>query len=162
MKLESLRDLFIEQLQDLYDAEQRITKALPKMEKAATSPELKAAFRKHLKETEGQVERLEQIFEHLGEKAKVKTCKAMQGLIAEGEETIKEDAEDAVKDAALIAAAQRVEHYEMAGYGTVRSYAKILKETACLKLIEATFKEEEATDEALSELAESVINLQAV
>src|SRR5262245_8302638 len=110
----------------LYDAENRITKALPKMAKAATSPALKAAFEKHLAETRDQVDRLEQVFEHLGEKAKKHTCKAMQGLLEEGEETIKEDAEPDVKDAALIAAAQRVEHYEMAGYGTVRAYAKLL------------------------------------
>jgi ferritin-like metal-binding protein YciE len=161
MKLESLRDLLIEQLQDLYDAENRITKALPKMMKAASSSELKAAFQKHLKETEGQVTRLEQVFEHLGEKAKKKTCKAMQGLIEEGEETIKEDADAEVKDAALIAAAQRVEHYEMAGYGTVRAYAKQLKEPAVVKLLEATYAEEEATDEALSELAETTINVEA-
>ncbi len=162
MKLESLRDLLVEQLQDLYDAEHRITKALPKMAKAATSPELKAAFEKHLAETEGQVTRLEQVFEWLGEKAKKKTCQAIKGLIEEGEETIKEDAEPEVKDAALIAAAQRVEHYEMAGYGTVRTYAKLLKEKAVLKLLKETMAEEVATDKALSELAESTINLQAV
>jgi len=114
MKLESLRDLLIEQLRDLYDAEHQLTKALPKMAKAAASPELKAAFQKHLAETKGQIERLDQVFEVLGEKARKKACKAMQGLIAEGEETIKENAEPDVRDAALIAAAQRVEHYEMA------------------------------------------------
>jgi ferritin-like metal-binding protein YciE len=161
MKLESLRDLLVEQLQDLYDAEHRIIKALPKMAKAATSSELKAAFEKHLTETEGQIERLDQVFTQLGEKAKKKACKAMQGLIEEGEETIKEDAEPEVKDAALIAAAQRVEHYEMAAYGTVRAYAKQLKEPAVVKLLEATYQEEEATDEALSELAESAINVEA-
>src|SRR5947209_3144272 len=117
MKLESLRELLVEQLQDLYDAEQRITRALPKMEKAASSPELKAAFRKHLGETEGHVKRLEQVFQQLGQSARAKTCKAMEGIIAEGEETIKQDAEPEVRDAALIASAQRVEHYEMAGYG---------------------------------------------
>ena len=162
MKLETLRDLLLEQLQDLYDAEKRITKALPKMAKAATSTELKAAFEKHLGETEGHVERLEQAFETLGEKAKTKTCKAMQGLLAEGEETIKEDAEPEVKDAALIAAAQRVEHYEMAAYGTVSAYAKLLKEKAVLKLLQDTLAEEKATDEALTELAESSINVAAV
>ena len=162
MKLQSLRDLLIEQLQDLYDAEHRITKALPKMAKAATSSELKAAFEKHLTETEGQIERLDKVFDHLGAKAKKKTCKAMQGLIEEGDETIKEDAEPEVKDAALIAAAQRVEHYEMAGYGTVRAYAKLMKEPAVVKLLEATFAEEEATDEALSELAETTINVEAM
>ncbi|MFO0957404.1 MAG: ferritin-like domain-containing protein [Isosphaeraceae bacterium] len=162
MKLESLRDLLLEQLSDLYDAENRITKALPKMAKAASSPELKAAFQKHLKETEGQVERLEQAFEALGQKAKKKTCLAIKGLIEEGEETIQEDAEPEVKDAALIAAAQRVEHYEMAGYGTVCAYAKLLKEKEVLKLLKQTMAEEVATDEALSELAESTINLEAV
>lgn len=162
MKLESLRDLLIEQLQDLYDAENRITKALPKMAKTATSPLLKAAFEKHLAETEVQVGRLEQVFEQLGEKAKKKTCKAMQGLIEEGSETMKEDAEPEVLDAALIAAAQRVEHYEMAGYGTVMAYARLLKETQVLDLLKQTFAEEQATDEALSQLAESTINIQAV
>jgi ferritin-like metal-binding protein YciE len=161
MKLESLRDLLVEQLQDLYDAENRITKALPKMAKAATSPALKAAFEKHLRETEGQVKRLEQVFEALGETAKTKTCKAMQGLIAEGEETMSENAEPEVLDAALIASAQRVEHYEMAGYGTVRSYAKLLKEDAIVRLLEQTLQEEKATDEALTTLAESSINVEA-
>jgi ferritin-like metal-binding protein YciE len=161
MKLQSLRDLLVEQLQDLYDAEHRITKALPKMAKAATSPDLKAAFEKHLTETEGQIDRLDQVFDAMGVKAKKKTCKAMQGLIEEGEETIKEDAEPEVKDAALIAAAQRVEHYEMAGYGTVSAYAKLLNEKAILKLLQATFAEEKATDEALTELAESTINIEA-
>jgi ferritin-like metal-binding protein YciE len=161
MKLESLRDLFVEQLQDLYDAEHRIIKALPKMAKAATSPELKAAFEKHLAETEAQIDRLDQVFDAMDLKAKKKTCKAMQGLIEEGEETIKEDAEPEVKDAALIAAAQRVEHYEMAGYGTVSSYAKLLKEQSVLKLLQATFAEEKATDEALTNLAESTINVEA-
>ncbi len=161
MKMESLRDLLIEQLRDLYDAEQRITKALPKMEKAATSSQLKAAFQKHLKETEGHVNRLEKVFEKLGEKPKAKTCKAMEGLIAEGEEMIKEKAEPDVHDAALIAAAQRVEHYEMAGYGTVKAYAKLLKENECVKLLDETLSEEMATDKSLTELAESSINIEA-
>jgi ferritin-like metal-binding protein YciE len=161
MELNTLRDLLVEQLQDLYDAEHRLTRALPKMAKAAASPELKAAFEKHLAETEGQIERLDQVFEHLGQKAKKKACKAMQGLIEEGEETIKEEADPEVKDAALIAAAQRVEHYEMAGYGTVRAYARLLKESAVVKLLEQTYKEEKATDESLSELAESTINVKA-
>jgi ferritin-like metal-binding protein YciE len=161
MKLESLRDLLVEQLQDLYGAEHRITKALPKMAQATTSRELEPVFEKHLTETEGHIERLDKVPEHLGEKAKKKTCKAMQGLIEEGDETIKEDAEPQVKDAALIAAAQRVEHYEMAGYETVQSYAKLLKEPAVVKLLEATFAEEDATDEALSELAETTVNVEA-
>jgi len=162
MKLESLRELLIEQLQDLYDAEQRITKALPKMEQAATSPELKAAFRKHLGETENHVKRLEQVFTQLGQSAKARTCKAMEGIIAEGEETIKENADPEVRDAALIASAQRVEHYEMAGYGTVRAYARLLKQEDSVRLFGQTLSEEKATDEALTELAESTINLQAV
>jgi ferritin-like metal-binding protein YciE len=161
MKLESLRELLIEQLQDLYDAEQRITKALPKMEKAATSQELKAAFRKHLAETEGHVGRLEQVFQQLGQSAKGKTCKAMEGLIAEGEEMIKEDAEPEVRDAALIAAAQRVEHYEMAGYGTVRAYARLLNHQDSVRLIEQTLSEEKATDDALTRIAEGSINVEA-
>jgi ferritin-like metal-binding protein YciE len=161
MKLESLRDLLVSQLQDLYDAEHQITKALPKMAKAATSPELKSAFQKHLKETETQIERLDEVFGALNEKATRKTCKATQGLIAEGEEAIKEDAEPEVRDAALIAAAQRVEHYEMAGYGTVSAYAKLLKEKTVVKLLQATFAEEKATDQALTVLAESTINVEA-
>ena len=132
------------------------------MAEAATSPELKAAFKKHLAETEGQIGRLELAFEALGEEAKRKTCQAIKGLIAEGEETIEEDAEPEVKDAALIAAGQRVEHYEMAGYGSVIAYARLLKETSVLKLLQATLAEEKATDEALTELAESTINLEAV
>lgn len=162
MKLESLRDLLVDQLCDLYDAENRITKALPKMAKAATSPELKAAFEKHLAETENQVSRLEQVFEALGETPKKKTCLAMKGLIEEGEETVKENAEPEVKDASLIAAAQRVEHYEIAGYGTVCTYAKLLKEKGALKLLQETMAEEVATDKSLTMLAESSINLQAV
>ena len=162
MKIDSLQKLFVEELRDLYSAENQILKALPKMMKAATAPELKAAFEKHLAETKGQVERLETIFEGLGEKPKGKTCKAMEGLVEEGSELMKEDIESAVLDAGLIAAAQRVEHYEMAGYGTVRTYAKLLKNKEAAKLLQATLDEEEATDEALSELAESSINLQAV
>ena len=162
MKIDSLQKLFVEELRDLYSAENQILKALPKMMKAATSAELKAAFEKHLNETKGQVERLETIFEKLGEKPKGKTCKAMEGLVEEGSELMKEDIEPAVLDAGLIAAAQRVEHYEMAGYGTVRNYAKLLKNAEAEKLLKATLEEEEATDEALNELAVSSINLQAV
>ncbi len=118
-KLETLKDLFVEELRDLYSAEKQIIKALPKMRKAANSDQLKAAFEEHLEQTKGHVARLEQIFEALGEKPTGKTCKAMEGLVEEGSEMIAEKAEPAVKDAGLIAAAQRVEHYEMAGYGTV-------------------------------------------
>lgn len=161
MKLESLRDLLVEQVSDLYDAETRITTALPKMVQAATSAELKQAFEKHLAETQGQIGRLERVFNHLGQTPARKTCKAMQGLIAEGEETIGEEADPEVKDAALIAAAQRIEHYEMAGYGTVSAYAKLLREDEVLQLLQETLAEEKATDASLSQLAETTINLQA-
>src|ERR1043165_4759852 len=120
--LNDLQDLLVDQLKYLYNAESQLTKALPKMAKAAKNPELKQAFEKHLSQTQEHVSRLERVFEALGEKAKGKTCHAMKGLIEEGAEAISEDASDEVRDAALIAAAQRVEHYEIAGYGTVRTY----------------------------------------
>lgn len=161
-KLATLRDLYIEELRDLYSAENQITKALPKMMKAASAPELKAAFEKHLKETEGQIERLETIFEGLGESPKGKTCAAMKGLVEEGSELMSEDADPSVMDAGLIAAAQRVEHYEMAGYGSARTFAQHLGETKAVKLLQATLDEEGATDKALTALAESVINPQSV
>src|SRR5258706_8712481 len=123
MKLNTLRDLYIEQIRDLYDAEKQLTKALPKMAKAATSPKLKKAFETHLRETEGHVKRLEQVFGTLDMAPRGKKCKAMQGLIEEGSEMMDENGEPEVIDAGLIAAAQRVEHYEMAGYGTVRTYS---------------------------------------
>jgi ferritin-like metal-binding protein YciE len=126
MKLESLNELLIEELKDLYDAEHQLTQALPKMAKAATSEPLQTAFNHHLTETENQISRLEQVFEAMGEKATRKTCKAMKGLVEEGDELMKEDAEPEVLDAGLIAAAQKVEHYEIASYGTVRAYAQLL------------------------------------
>jgi ferritin-like metal-binding protein YciE len=162
MKLKSLNDLLVEQLEDLYDAEHRLTEALPLMAKAATSVELKSAFEKHLKETEGQIVRLELAFEHLGESARRKSCKAMKGLIEEGQDAMKENAEPEVKDAALIAAAQRVVHYEMAAYGTVRAYARLLNKEPVVRLLDQNYVEEKATDESLSALAESMINLDAV
>src|SRR4051812_8807098 len=132
MKLEDLQDLFVDQLKDLYSAENQLAKALPKMAKAATNEELKNAFTTHLEETKGHAERLTQIFEKLGASPRGKKCKAMEGLIEEGKEAMEEDAEPEVMDAALIAAAQRVEHYEIAGYGTVRAYAELMgdKESA--------------------------------
>lgn len=160
MKLSSLEDLFVEELKDLYSAETQLLKALPKMAKAATSKPLKAGFEKHLKETEGQVERLEQVCKALDVSPKGKKCKAMEGLIEEGAEVIEEDAEPEVKDAALIAAAQRVEHYEIAGYGCVRTYAELLGNKAAARLLQQTLDEEGATDKALTQLAES-INVQA-
>jgi ferritin-like metal-binding protein YciE len=156
MKLESLRDLYLERLQDLYNAEQQLIKALPKMARAASSEELKAAFEDHLGQTRQHARRIETIFEQMGEKAKGKKCKAMEGLIEEGGEVIKEDMDDGIKDAALIAAAQRVEHYEIAGYGCVRAYATRLREDDAATLLAQTLQEEKEADEALNEIAEEL------
>lgn len=161
MKLESIRDLYVEELKDLYDAENQITQALPKMGQAAQAPELKRAFQEHLKQTEGQIQRLEQIFQHLGTPAKGKKCKGVAGLIAEGEELLKEDAQPEVRDAGLIATAQKVEHYEMAGYGTVRTYAEMLGEREAAKLLQATLDEEGETNKKLTALAEQKVNRKA-
>jgi ferritin-like metal-binding protein YciE len=160
MEMESLRDLFVEQLKDLYSAENQIIKALPKMIKAASSEELKSAFQEHLEQTKGQVERLDQIFEELDESPRGKKCKGMEGLIAEGKELMEEDAEEDVLDAGLIASAQHVEHYEIAGYGCVRTYAQLLGMDKAAKLLQQTLDEEKETDELLSGLAEN-INVQA-
>ena len=160
MKIESLRELFVEELKDLYSAEQQLVKALPKMARAATSPALRKGFEKHLEETKVQVERLEAIFEQLDESPKGKKCKAMEGLVEEGSEVIEEDMDDDVRDAALIAAAQRVEHYEIAGYGCVRTYAELLGESKAAKLLQKTLDEEGATDKTLTGLAEQ-INVEA-
>jgi ferritin-like metal-binding protein YciE len=156
MKLESLRDLYVEQLQDLYNAEQQLIKALPKMAKAASSEELKAAFEDHLGQTRQHAQRIETIFEQMGEKAKGKKCKAMEGLVEEGGQVIKEDMDEGIKDAALIAAAQRVEHYEIAGYGCVRAYATRLREDDAATLLSQTLREEKEADEALNEIAEAL------
>jgi len=161
MKLESLQDLLISELKDIYSAENQILKALPKMAKAAASDDLKAAFKTHLEETKGQVERLDQIFEMLEASPRGKKCKAMQGLIEEGSELLSEDADPYVLDAALIAAAQKVEHYEIASYGCVRTWAQELGFDEVVELLEATLDEEKATDEKLTELAESHVNAEA-
>jgi len=161
MKLDSLRTLWIEEMRDLYNAENQLLKALPKMAKRASTPELKEAFESHLEETRGQVERLDEIFEKLGKKPTGKTCKAMQGLIEEGSEILKEDGVDSVIDAALIAAAQRVEHYEIAGYGVARTFASILEEDEAQDLLQETLDEEGAADEKLTEIAESIVNEEA-
>ena len=156
--MEDLRDLLVDELRDVYDAEHRITKALPKMRKAAGSEELKEAFDMHLQETEGQIERLEQIFDLLDEPAKRKKCEGILGLLEEGEEKMEEDAHQAVLDAALIASAQKVEHYEIASYGTLRTYAQLLGNDAVAALLEETLEEEKAADEKLTALAEAGIN----
>ena len=154
----SLEDLFVEQLEDLYDAEQRITDALPKMADAATSLELKQAFQNHLTETENQVLRLEQIFTHLGKEPTRETCAAMKGLLSEGEDMIKAKGDPYVKDAALIAAAQRVEHYEMAGYGTARTFAEQLGHSEAARLLQATLDEEGNANKTLTAIAEQGVN----
>ena len=162
MEMENLQDLFVEELRDLYSAENQLLKALPKMAKKASSPDLQDAFQTHLKETEGHVKRLEQIFGKLGKKPTGKKCKGMEGLIEEGKEMMSEDAEPEVLDAGLISAAQRVEHYEIAGYGTVRTYAKLLGDEQAAKLLQQTLDEEGATDKKLTQLAESSINVEAM
>ncbi|HXS94975.1 MAG TPA: ferritin-like domain-containing protein [Candidatus Limnocylindrales bacterium] len=163
MKLTSLHDLYIAELKDLYDAENRIVKALPKMAEAANSPELRTAFEQHLEQTRGHVDRLEQIFQKMDEAPKGQKCKGMEGLIDEGEEMIDEgdDAPPAVSDAALIASAQRVEHYEIAAYGTVRNFARRLGFDDHARLLQQTLDEEGETDKKLTDLAESYINEQA-
>lgn len=161
MKMENLRDLFVHELKDIYSAETQILKALPKMAKAAHSEKLQNSFNAHLEQTKGQVERLEKIFKNLGEKPTGKTCKGMQGLIEEGEEMIKEKGDPEVIDAGLISAAQRVEHYEIAAYGCVRTYARMLGERDAEQLLQQTLDEEEATDRKLTDLAESSINVKA-
>lgn len=160
MNLETLRDLFVDELKDLYSAEHQLLKALPKMAKAATSRELKRAFESHLKETEGQVKRLDQVFAGLDASPKGKKCKAMEGLVEEGSEWMQEDADEDVMDAGLIACAQRVEHYEMAGYGCVRTYAQLLGETKAASLLQKTLDEEGAADKKLTQIAKQ-INVEA-
>ena len=154
--------LFLDTLKDIYYAEKKILTALPKMAEAASHAELKKAFEQHLKQTEGQVQRLETIFESLGEKPTGKKCVAMAGLIKEGDELIKEGLEPDVLDAALIGAAQKVEHYEMAGYGTARTWAKRLGEQEACELLQQTLEEEAATDQKLTKLAEPKINKEAM
>ena len=162
MKLESLKDLYLEQLKDLYSAETQLVDALPKLAGRASSPDLKQAFQNHLRETQEQVRRLEQIFKDIGETPKGHTCEGMKGLIREGEEMIKMQGDARVIDAGLIAAAQRVEHYEIAGYGTVRTYAEMLGKQQHASLLERTLQEEEMTDEKLTQLAESHVNEEAM
>ena len=156
MSVDTMEKLFIEELKDLYSAENQITKALPKMVKAATSNDLKKAFENHLKETEEQIERLVKICEMMGASPKGKTCNGMKGVLEEGSEVLKEIEAGGVRDAALISAAQRVEHYEMAGYGTVRTYAELLGQTEASKLLEETLKEEKAADEKLTMISQKV------
>ena len=161
MEMETLRDLYIDELKDLYSAEKQLVKALPRMAKNAANPELRDAFTDHLEQTKGHVERLEQIFETLDPSPGGKKCVGMEGLIEEAKELLEEDADEEVLDAGLISKAQHVEHYEMAGYGTVRSYALILGENDHASLLQKTLDEEIKADKLLTSLAESFINTNA-
>ena len=162
MSLDTMRDLLIDELSDIMNAEKQLTKALPKMAKAASSPALKKAFLSHLEETKGHISRLEKAFAALDEKPKRKKCKAMEGLVEEGSDMCQEDGDDAVRDAGIIAAAQRVEHYEIAAYGCAVAFAEILGETKVAALLTKTLKEEEAADDKLSMIAEGEVNLAAL
>jgi ferritin-like metal-binding protein YciE len=156
MSVDTIEKLFIAELKDLYSAENQITKALPKMVKAATSSDLKKAFESHLRETEGQIERLVEICNILGTNPKGKSCEGMKGVLSEGSSMLQEVEEGDVRDAALISAAQRVEHYEMAAYGAVRTYAQILGQSEAAKLLEETLEEEKAADQKLTSIAQKV------
>ncbi len=162
MKLDTLQKLYTDELRDLYNAENQLLKALPKMAKAASSEDLKEAFEKHLEQTKGHVERLEQVFEQLDEKPKGKTCRAMKGLIEEGSEILEQDGEESVRDAGIIVAAQKVEHYEIAGYGSARTFAHLLGQNKAAELLQTTLDEESETNEILNKLAESVVNPEAL
>ena len=161
MKISTLDELLVNELKDLLDAENQLTRALPKMAKAANAPELKQAFQEHLEVTKGQVERLHQVFETLGKPARGKKCEAMKGLITEGQELISEDIEPELLDVGLIGAAQKVEHYEMAGYGTVRTMAQTLGHKEAAQLLEQTLREEEETDRKLTAIAKKFVNVRA-
>lgn len=158
MKVDTLDQLLQEELRDIYDAEKQLVKALPKMAKAVSSEELREAINEHLQVTKGQVERLEQVFEKLGTKAKGKTCAGMKGLIEEGEEAVGQSGSAELKDAAIIGAAQRVEHYEIAAYGTARTFAERLGNEEVAELLQETLTEEEEADERLTEISESLLD----
>ena len=160
--IDSMNALLVDELRDIYDAEKRLTKAIPKLAKKAKNEELRAALQEHLQETEGQIARLEEAFEHMGERAKGKPCAGMRGIIEEGEEHVSEDYEDDdLRDAVIIGSAQRVEHYEMAAYGTAIAHARLLEQEEVVRLLEESLEEEKAADMKLTEIAESVVNLEA-
>jgi ferritin-like metal-binding protein YciE len=162
MKLTTLRDLYVEQLQDLYSAETQLVEALPKMAKAASHSQLQSAFKEHLEQTKTHAQRIEQILGTMGAQTGAQKCKAMEGLIKEGEEMIKSRGDSDAIDAGLIAAAQRVEHYEMAGYGCVRTYARTLGDEQAARLLQQTLDEEGMADKKLTSLAEEVVNIEAM
>jgi ferritin-like metal-binding protein YciE len=160
--IDSMTELFVDQLKDIYDAENRLTKAIPKLAKKAKNEDLRAALQEHMQETEEHVARLEQAFQQMGEKAKAKPCPGMKGIIEEGNEHVGEDYDDDdLRDAVIIGSAQRVEHYEMAAYGTAIAHARLLELDEIVNLLEQTLEEEKAADAKLSEIAESVVNLEA-
>jgi ferritin-like metal-binding protein YciE len=161
MKMQNLQDLLLDQVRDLYDAEKQLVKALPKMARAASSPELKQAFEDHLQQTKGHVSRLEQVFGQLGHSARGKSCKAMEGLCEEGEEMIDAKAEPEVRDAGLIAAAQKVEHYEIAGYGCLSTWAEQLSMPEVKRVLDETLQEEKRADQLLNQIAERGVNVAA-
>jgi len=161
MEMETLRDLFLDELKDVYHAEGQLVKALNKMAKTAESDELKAAFQQHLEETKDHQERLTKVFELFDEKPKTKVCKAMQGIVEEGKEVMEEDMEPDVMDAALIASAQRAEHYEIAAYGTLVTWARTMEHDSAADLLQQNLDEEKAADEKLTDIAESGVNEQA-
>lgn len=161
MELNTLKDLYIHELKDLYSAEKQIIRALPKMVKAATNEQLAAGFKLHLEETKEQAARLEKILQSHKQTTRGPKCQGMEGVLKEGEEMIEEEGDDEVRDAGLIAAAQRVEHYEMAGYGCARTYAEMLGDKQGAQLLQTTLQEEEDTDKKLTKLAKSVINVAA-
>jgi ferritin-like metal-binding protein YciE len=161
MELQTLKDLYIHELKDLFSAEKQLVKALPKMAKAASNKELADGFQEHLEQTKGHAQRLEQILSSQQQTTRGPKCKGMEGIVAEGAEMIEEEADNEVKDAGLIAAAQRVEHYEMAGYGTARTYAELLDDKEGAKLLGLTLEEERQTDQKLSKLAKSAVNVAA-
>ena len=162
MKLDTLEKLYVDELRDIYNAENQLLKALPKMAKGASSADLKNAFETHLRQTESHVERLEQIFADLDESPKGKTCHAMKGLIEEGSEILKEEGEESVLDAGIIVAAQKVEHYEMAAYGSARTFARLLGQEKAAELLQSTLDEESETNESLNQLAENMVNPEAL
>ncbi len=161
LKLDSMEALFLDQIADLLDAEEQLIKALPKMTKAATSPKLRQAFEEHFEQTQSQADRLQQIIDALDRKVPAKSCAGMKGLIKEGEETEKASGDPAVKDAALIAAAQRIEHYEIAGYGCARTFAEILGLEEAVGILQDSLNEEAAADKKLTRLAKTVVNVEA-
>jgi ferritin-like metal-binding protein YciE len=161
MELNTLKDLYVHELRDLYSAEKQLMKAIPKMEKAAKNKELAAGFREHLEQTKEHAHRLERVLSTLGQSTRGPKCQGMAGIVAEGAEMIEEEGDEEVKDAGLIAAAQRVEHYEMAGYGTARTYAELVGDNEGSKLLSQTFEEEKETDQKLTKLAKSAINVNA-